>query len=153
MSRHKYKVIEYHLYNYRKNNYKIQEMNEKLNTFSYNHSYDDFIKSGSSKVEKEAFRRIALKEKISIEEKWQETVGSVLQEYKNTDKEKYRFLILKYVKKMNKSVIQRKMKLNFDKQKDMRREILNHVFFCALENNLIKNNNKSHNKDEKRYET
>ena len=58
--------------------------------------------------------------------------------YKDKDKQKYDFIILKYIKKINKTIIERKLKLDFNKQGDMRKEILNHIFFVAVKENLCK---------------
>lgn len=138
MSKQKYKQIEYHLYNFKRINMKIDEMKEKLNNFSYNHSFNKFIKYKCSNVEREAIKRIELEKKIEKEEKWLELIENVLNEYKDKDKQKYDFIILKYIKKINKTIIERKLKLDFNKQGDMRKEILNHIFFVAVKKNLLK---------------
>ena len=117
---------------------KINDMKERLNNFSYNHSFNKFIKYKCSNVEKESIRRIEQEKKIEKEEKWLELIENILNEYKNKDKEKYDFIILKYMKKLNKTNIEKKLKLNFNRQRDMRKEILNHIFFVAVKENLCK---------------
>ena len=116
----------------------IKELKEELNNFSYNHSFNKFIKYKCSNVEKEVMKRIGIEKKISKEESWQNFIGEILKEYRNEDKMKYDFIILKYIKKINKLAIERKLKLNLNKQKDMREEILSHIFFCAVKKNLLK---------------
>ena len=138
MSKQKYKTIEYHLYNLKKVNMKIKDMKEELNNFSYNHSYNKFIKYKCSNVEREVFRRIDLENKISKEEEWLKLIKCILKKYRNEDKMKYDFIILKYIKKLNKKIIERKLGLNSIAQKDMNAKILHHIFLIAKEKNILK---------------
>ncbi len=138
MSKQKYKTIEYHLYNFKKVNMKIKDMKEELNNFSYNHSYNKFIKYKCSNVEREVFRRIDLENKISKEEEWLKLIKCILKKYRNEDKMKYDFIILKYIKKLNKKIIERKLGLNSIAQKDMNAKILHHIFLIAKEKNILK---------------
>ena len=61
-----------------------------------------------------------------------------MNQYKSKDKEKYKFICLKYFKKLAPIKIKEIMNLDFNKQEELRLEILNYMLVVAIKKNMLR---------------
>lgn len=94
-----YKKIEYYLYNYDYIDIKIKNTRLDISESEYNQSYYKWIKNKSSSLEDQVIKNIGIEQKIYKLQKWKNLITFVLEWYKKTDMIKYKFIILKYIKK------------------------------------------------------
>lgn len=65
-------------------------------------------------------------------------IQEVLKEYKETDSLKYKFICLKYIKKLSDTEIEEILKIDKYKQKDIRANILHYIFLLCLKKNILR---------------
>lgn len=130
--------IEYYLYNYDLIDLKMDLLKTDIDNYEYKQTYNVWIKNKSSSLEDEAIRNIGNEQRILKIEKWKKLINEVLEEYKAKDKIKYRFMCLKYFRRLKPIKIQDKLKLTYKEQIDMQMEILNHIFVVAIKKNMLK---------------
>ena len=135
-----YKKIESYLYNYDYIDEKINNMKLEISNAEYNQNYDKWIKNKSSSLEEQVIRNINMEQRIYKLQRWKRLITYVLNRYKKTNKLNYDFINLKYFNRKSPIEIQEKLNLNIEKQKDMQIEILQHIFFIAIKQELLKNN-------------
>ena len=70
--------------------------------------------------------------------KWQSLITAILEYYKTKDKLKYKFICLKYFKKLTPIKIQERMSLTEEEQDSLKFEILNYIFAVAIKKNMLK---------------
>lgn len=134
--------IEYYLYNYRE----ISDRINKLNTQNANIDYDHFnyglwirtkLNRGNS-LENQVLNKInneCIIKKLNL---WKNLIQEVLKEYKETDILKYKFICLKYIKKLSDTEIEEILKIDKYKQKDIRANILHYIFLLCLKKNILR---------------
>lgn len=132
------KKIEYYLKKYNLLELKISKLVDETDNRDYKQTYNIWIKNKSSSLEDEAIRNIELEQRIYKVRKWQKLINLVLNQYKIKDKEKYKFICLKYFKKLTPIKIKEIMNLDFNKQEDLRLEILNYILAVAIKKNMLK---------------
>lgn len=141
------KKIEYYLKKYNLLDLKISKLVDETDNQDYKQTYNIWLKNKSSSLEDEAIRNIELEQRIYKVRKWQKLINFVLNQYKSKDKEKYKFICLKYFKKLTPIKIKEIMNLDFNKQEKLRFEILNYMLVVAIKKNMLrglwneKNNN------------
>ena len=132
------KKIEYYLKKYNLLELKISKLVDETDNRDYKQTYNIWIKNKSSSLEDEAIRNIELEQRIYKVRKWQKLINLVLNQYKIKDKEKYKFICLKYFKKLTPIKIKEIMNLDFNKQEDLRLEILNYILAVAIKKNMLR---------------
>ena len=132
------KKIENYLYNYNYINTKIKILVSAKKDYEYKQNYTRYIKNKSSSLEEQAIRNINIEKRILKLKKWQNLIKDILCEYRKTDKLKYYFIFFKYFKKKEPIIIEKKLNINTKKQKDIRNEILQYIFFVAIKRNILK---------------
>ena len=132
------KKIEYYLKKYNLLELKISKLVDETDNRDYKQTYNIWIKNKSSSLEDEAIRNIELEQRIYKVRKWQKLISLVLNQYKIKDKEKYKFICLKYFKKLTPIKIKEIMNLDFNKQEDLRLEILNYILAVAIKKNMLR---------------
>ena len=131
------KKIEFYLYNYNYIDTRINTIISNKADAEYKQNYTRYIKNKSSALEDQVIRNIGLEKRILKIKKWQRLIKTVLERYKQSDKLKYSFIILKYFDKKNSIIIENKLGLSFKKQKNIQNEILEHIFLVAIKNNIL----------------
>ena len=96
------------------------------------------IKNKCSSLEEDAIRNIEIEQRIYKIRKWQNFITAFLEHYKSKDKRKYKFICLKYFKKLTPIKIQERMNLTEDEQEDLKVEILNSMLAVAIKKNMLK---------------
>ena len=132
------KKIEYYLKKYNLLELKISKLVDETDNQDYKQTYNIWIKNKSSSLEDEAIRNIELEQRIYKVRKWQKLISLVLNQYKIKDKEKYKFICLKYFKKLTPIKIKEIMNLDFNKQEDLRLEMLNYILAVAIKKNMLR---------------
>lgn len=132
------KKIEYYLKRYNLLDLKISKLSEYTEEQDYKQTYNKWLKYKSSSLEDEAIRNIQLEQRICKVRKWQNLITLILEKYKSKDKVKYKFICLKYFKKLTPIKIQERMDLTFDEQESLRFEILNYILAVAIKKNMLK---------------
>lgn len=132
------KKIEYYLYKYDLLDFIIEELKTNTEDHEYRQTYDAWIKNKSSTLENEAIRNIGNERRILKIKKWKKLISEVLEEYKNKDIVKYRFICLKYFRKLKPIRIEDKLNLPYKEQIDMQMEIINHIFVVAIKKDMLK---------------
>ena len=132
------KKIEYYLKKYNLLELKISKLVDETDNQDYKQTYNIWLKNKSSSLEDEAIRNIELEQRIYKVRKWQKLIDFVLNQYKSKDKEKYKFICLKYFNKLTPIKIKEIMNLDFNKQEDLRLEILNYMLAVAIKKNMLK---------------
>ena len=132
------KKIEYYLKKYNLLELKISKLVDETDNQDYKQTYNIWIKNKSSSLEDEAIRNIELEQRIYKVRKWQKLISLVLNQYKIKDKGKYKFICLKYFKKLTPIKIKEIMNLDFNKQEDLRLEILNYILAVAIKKNMLR---------------
>lgn len=133
-----YDKIEYYLYHYDYIDTKIKNIRLDISTSEYNHSYYKWIKNKSSSLEDQVIRNIGIEQRIYKLRRWKNLITFILEWYKKTDMTKYNFIKLKYLEKANFIKIHEKLKLNLKKQEDIRIEILQYIFFIAINEGILR---------------
>ena len=132
------KKIEYYLKKYNLLDLKISKLVDETDNQDYKQTYNIWLKNKSSSLEDEAIRNIELEQKIYKVRKWQKLINLVLNQYKIKDEEKYKFICLKYFKKLTPIKIKEIMNLDFNEQEDLRLEILNYILAVAIKKNMLR---------------
>lgn len=138
MYRETIRKIEYYLYNYDFMDFKIDLLRTDADTFDYKQTYNVWIKNKSSSLEDEAIRNIGNEQRIFKIRKWKKLIDEVLANYNIKDKTKYKFICLKYFRKLKPIKIQDKLGLSYKEQIDMKMEILSYMLGVAIKKNMLK---------------
>lgn len=134
--------IEYYLYNYKEILDRINKLNTQNSDLDYNHfNYGLWIRTklnrGNS-LENQVVNKInneCIIKKLNL---WRKLIQEVLKEYKETDSLKYKFICLKYIKKLSDTEIEEILKIDKYKQKDIRTNILHYIFLLCLKKNILR---------------
>lgn len=132
------KKIEYYLKRYNLLDLKISKLSEYADDYDYKQTYTKWLKNKCSSLEEEAIRNIELEQRIYKVRKWQSLITAILEYYKTKDKLKYKFICLKYFKKLTPIKIQERMSLTEEEQDSLKFEILNYIFAVAIKKNMLK---------------
>lgn len=132
------KKIEYYLKRYNLLDLKINKLSEYAEDQDYKQTYNKWLKSKGSNLEEEAIRNIELEQRIYKIRKWQKLINAILEQYKSKDKMKYKFICLKYFKKLTPIKIQERMDLTLKEQEKLKIEILNYILSVAIKKNMLK---------------
>ena len=133
------KKIEYYLKRYNLLDLKISKLSEYADDYDYyRQTYNKWLKKKCSSLEEDVIRNIEIEQRIYKIRKWQNLITSTLEHYKAKDKEKYKFICLKYFKKLTPIKIQERMSLTEEEQDSLKFEILNHIFAVAIKKNMLK---------------
>lgn len=132
------KKIEYYLKRYNLLDLKISKLSEYTDEYDYKQTYNKWLKNKCSSLEEDAIRNIELEQRIYKVRKWQSLITAILEYYKSKDKVKYKFICLKYFKKLTPIKIQEIMNLTNDEQEELRIEILNYILAVAIKKNMLK---------------
>lgn len=132
------KKIEYYLKRYNLLDLKISKLSEYTDEYDYKQTYNKWLKNKCSSLEEEAIRNIELEQRIYKVRKWQSLITAILEHYKSKDKVKYKFICLKYFKKLTSIKIQERMNLTDKEQEKLKFEILNYIFTVAIKKNMLK---------------
>lgn len=132
------KKIEYYLKRYNLLDLKISKLSEYTDEYDYKQTYNKWLKNKCSSLEEDAIRNIELEQRIYKVRKWQSLITAILEYYKSKDKVKYKFICLKYFKKLTPIKIQEKMNITEEEQEDIRFEILNYILAVAIKKNMLK---------------
>lgn len=138
MYRETIRKIEYYLYNYNLISFKIDLLKTNIDNFDYKQTYNVWIKNKSSSLEDEVIRNIENEQRILKFKKWKRLIDEVLENYKIKDKTKYRFICLKYFRKLKPIKIQDKLDLSYKEQINMKMEILSYILAVAIKKNMLK---------------
>lgn len=134
--------IEYYLYNYKEISDRINKLNTQNSDLDYNHfNYGLWIRTklnrGNS-LENQVVNKInneCIIKKLNL---WKKLIQEVLKEYKENDSLKYKFICLKYIKKLSDTEIEEILKIDKYKQKDIRANILHYIFLLCLKKNILR---------------
>lgn len=132
------KKIEYYLKRYNLLDLKISKLSEYTENQDYKQTYNKWLKNKCSSLEEEAIRNIELEQRIYKVRKWQSLITAILEHYKAKDKVKYKFICLKYFKKLTPIKIQERMSLTEEEQESLKVEILNYILAVAIKKNMLK---------------
>ena len=132
------KKIEYYLKRYNLLDLKISKLSEFADDYNYRNGYNKWLKNKCSSLEEEAIRNIEIEQRIYKLRKWQSFITAFLEYYKSKDKRKYKFICLKYFKKLTPIKIQERMNLTEDEQENLKIEILNSMLVVAIKKNMLK---------------
>lgn len=132
------KKIEYYLKRYNLLDLKISKLSEYTDEYDYKQTYNKWLKNKCSSLEEDAIRNIELEQRIYKVRKWQSLITVILEYYKTKDKVKYKFICLKYFKKLTPIKIQEIMNLTLDEQESLKFEILNYILAVAIKKNMLK---------------
>lgn len=132
------KKIEYYLKRYNLLDLKISKLSEYADDYDYKQTYTKWLKNKCSSLEEEAIRNIELEQRIYKVRKWQSLITAILEYYKTKDKLNYKFICLKYFKKLTPIKIQERMSLTEEEQDSLKFEILNYIFAVAIKKNMLK---------------
>ena len=132
------KKIEYYLKRYNLLDLKISKLSEYTDDYDYKQTYNKWLKYKSSSLEDEAIRNVELEQRIYKVRKWQNLITAILEYYKSKDKVKYKFICLKYFKKLTPIKIQERMNLTEQEQDDLTKVILNFILSVAIKKNMLK---------------
>lgn len=133
------KKIEYYLKRYNLLDLKISKLSEYADDYDYyRQTYNKWLKNKCSSLEEDVIRNIEIEQRIYKIRKWQNLITAILEYYKAKDKVKYKFICLKYFKKLTPIKIQEKMSLTEEEQDSLKFEILNYIFAVAIKKNMLK---------------
>lgn len=121
------KKVEYYLKNYPLLDLKISNLVDETDNYNYKQTYSVWIKNTGNTIENEAIRNIELKQRIYKIRKWQTLITEILNKFKIQDKVKYKYICLKYFKKLTSKKIKEIMNLDFNEQENLKFEILNYI--------------------------
>ncbi len=132
------KKIEYYLKKYPLLDLKICKLVDETDNYNYKQTYSVWIKNIGSSLEDEAIRNIELEERICKIKKWQDLITEILNKFKIVDKVKYKYICLRYFRKLTPIKIKEIMNLDFDEQETLKFEILNYILVDAIKKNMLK---------------
>ena len=133
------KKIEYYLKRYNLLDLKISKLSEFTDDYNYyRNGYNKWLKNKCSSLEEDAIRNIEIEQRIYKIRKWQSLINAILEHYKSKDKVKYKFICLKYFKKLTPTKIQERMNLTEQEQEDLTKVILNFILSVAIKKNMLK---------------
>lgn len=133
------KKIEYYLKRYNLLDLKISKLSEFADDYNYyRNGYNKWLKNKCSSLEEDAIRNIEVEQRIYKIRKWQSLITAILEYYKSKDKVKYKFICLKYFKKLTPIKIQERMNLTEQEQEDLTKVILNFILSVAIKKNMLK---------------
>lgn len=132
------KKIEYYLKRYNLLDLKISKLSEFADDYNYSNGYNKWLKNKCSSLEEDAIRNIEIEQRIYKIRKWQSLINAILEHYKSKDKVKYKFICLKYFKKLTPIKIQERMNLTEQEQDDLTKVILNFILSVAIKKNMLK---------------
>ena len=132
------KKIEYYLKRYNLLDLKISKLSEFADDYNYSNGYNKWLKNKCSSLEEDAIRNIEIELRIYKIRKWQSLINAILEHYKSKDKVKYKFICLKYFKKLTPIKIQERMNLTEQEQDDLTKVILNFILSVAIKKNMLK---------------
>lgn len=133
------KKIEYYLKRYNLLDLKISKLSEYADDYDYyRQTYNKWLKNKCSSLEEDVIRNIEIEQRIYKIRKWQNLITAILEYYKAKDKLKYKFICLKYFKKLTPIKIQERMNLTEEEQDSLKFEILNYIFAVAIKKNMLK---------------
>ena len=132
------KKIEYYLKRYNLLDLKISKLSEFADDYNYSNGYNKWLKNKCSSLEEDAIRNIEIEQRIYKIRKWQSLINAILEHYKSKDKVKYKFICLKYFKKLTPIKIQERMNLTEQEQDDLTKVILNFILSFAIKKNMLK---------------
>lgn len=132
------KKIEYYLKRYNLLELKICKLSAYTEDQDYKQTYNKWLKNKCSSLEEEAIRNIELEQRIYKIRKWQSLITAILEHYKTKDKVKYKFICLKYFKKLTPIKIQERINLTEEEQESLKVEILNYILAVAIKKNMLK---------------
>ena len=133
------KKIEYYLKRYNLLDLKISKLSEYADDYDYyRQTYNKWLKNKCSSLEEDVIRNIEIEQRIYKIRKWQNLITAILEHYKAKDKVKYKFICLKYFKKLTPIKIQERMSLTEEEQDSLKVEILNYIFAVAIKKNMLK---------------
>lgn len=133
------KKIEYYLKRYNLLDLKISKLSEYADDYDYyRQTYNKWLKKKCSSLEEDVIRNIEIEQRIYKIRKWQNLITAILEHYKAKNKEKYKFICLKYFKKLTPIKIQERMSLTEEEQDSLKFEILNYIFAVAIKKNMLK---------------
>ena len=134
------KKIEYYLKRYNLLDLKISKLSEYADDYYYDYkqTYNKWLKNKCSSLEEDAIRNIELEQRIYKVRKWQSRITAILEHYKSKDRVKYKFICLKYFKKLTPIKIQERMNLTEEEQDSLKDEILNYIYIVAIKKNMLK---------------
>ena len=133
------KKIEYYLKRYNLLDLKISKLSEYADDYDYyRQTYNKWLKNKCSSLEEDVIRNIEIEQRIYKIRKWQSLITAILEHYKSKDKVKYKFICLKYFKKLTPIKIQERMSLTEEEQDSLKFEILNYIFAVAIKKNMLK---------------
>ncbi|MCI8548123.1 MAG: hypothetical protein HFJ38_04455 [Bacilli bacterium] len=132
-----YRKIEHYLYNYEYIDIQIEKLKADITNSEYNQNYTRYIKNKSSSLEDLVIKNIETERRILKIKKWKKLINKVLTHYKNSNNINYKFIILKYLRRLNYIDIEYKLNLSFKEQKDIQNAILEYIFFVAIKNNML----------------
>ncbi len=133
------KDIENKLYSYTYMEYEIEELN-KMKEKAKSSDVNSWIKSKgqvSSSVEKEIIKNIDIDKKIEKIQKWKNLIYKIMKHFEENENEKYRYIILKYFRKMSVISIEIKMALPKSTQFKIRDDIILAISLLALKEDII----------------
>ena len=140
MNKETYDKIQKYLYNYQNTDKIISDIKSDIMDCS-NLGYNNWIKSKTNNgitLEDKVVEAHTNKAILKIQ-KWKKLITDVLNYYKENSNIKYQYICLKYFKKLSISEIESKLQLDKYKQRDMQKEILQHIFLCSVKEKLLKN--------------
>lgn len=133
------KKIEYYLKRYNLLDLKISKLSEYADDYDYyRQTYNKWLKNKCSSLEEDVIRNIEIEQRIYKIRKWQNLITAILEHYKTKDKVKYKFICLKYFRKLTPIKIQERMSLTEDEQDSLKFEVLNYIFAVAIKKNMLK---------------
>lgn len=132
------KKIEYYLKRYNLLDLKISKLSEYTEDYDYKQTYNKWLKNKCSSLEEDAIRNIELEQRIYKVRKWQSLITAILEHYKTKDKIKYKYICLKYFKKLTPIKIQERMNLTEEEQENLKNEILNYILAVAIKKSMLK---------------
>lgn len=133
------KKIEYYLKRYNLLDLKISKLSEYADNYDYyRQTYNKWLKNKCSSLEEDVIRNIEIEQRIYKIRKWQNLITAILEYYKAKDKVKYKFICLKYFKKLTPIKIQERMSLTEEEQDSLKFKILNYIFAVAIKKNMLK---------------
>ena len=130
--------IEYYLKRYNLLDYKISKLSEYAEEYDYKPTYRKWLKDKCSSLEDYAVKNVEIEQKIYKLRNWQILITEILEYYKTKDKIKYKYICLKYFKKLTPIKIQERMNLTEQEQDDLTKVILNFILSVAIKKNMLK---------------
>ena len=141
MNKSTYRKIEHYLYNYNFIEIQIDNLKAELKDSEFNQNYTRYIKNKSSSLEDLIINNDNINQRINKILKWQELISEVLDYYRQNDKLKHKYIVLKYFNRVKQYKILKCLELSFEEEQDIQSEILEYIFFIAVQKNMLKGGN------------